>query len=89
MTKLSQLAAALVAGKTVTRATSLVAFKIANISAEIATLRANGYRITTSRKADDGTGSPYTVWSFAGSTRAGSPAEAEVRALRRAQRLAA
>lgn len=42
-----------------TRATALAAFKIANITAEIATLRARGYRITTEIVPDDGAGAPY------------------------------
>lgn len=88
MTKTSQLAAALVAGRSVTRATALVAFKIANITAEIATLRARGYRITTEILPDDGTGAQYTRWTFAGTTRKGSDAEAEVRAYRNAKRRA-
>lgn len=86
MTNIERLAASLLAGRTVTRATSLVAFKISNITAEIATLRAAGYRITTTRKADDGTGTPYTVWSYAGSTRAGSIAEKQARILRKTTR---
>lgn len=89
MTKTAQLAAALVAGRSVTRATALVAYKIANITAEIATLRARGYRITTEILPDDGTGAAYTKWTYAGTTRKGSAAEAEVRALRaRARRTA-
>lgn len=88
MTKTAQLAATLVAGRSVTRATALVAFKIANITAEIATLRARGYRITTEILPDDGTGAQYTRWTFAGTTRKGSDAEAEVRALRSASRRA-
>lgn len=86
MTKTAQLACALRAGHTVTRATALVAFKIANLSAEISTLRRRGYRIRTVRKADDGTGQPYTKWTFAGSTVRGSEAEREVRAARSGHR---
>jgi DNA-binding winged helix-turn-helix (wHTH) protein len=86
MTKTSQLAQALVAGRMITRATALVAFKIANLTAEIATLRRRGYRIETIVHPDDGTGTPYTSWHYAGSTRAGSPATEEMRAIRRAKK---
>jgi hypothetical protein len=68
MSKSAQLLAALQAGRTVTRLTALATFKIANLTAEIATLRAQGYRIVTV-KGDDGTGTTYTKYTYAGKRR--------------------
>jgi hypothetical protein len=68
MSKTAQLLAHLQAGRAVTRATALVAFKIANISAEISTLRRKGYTIEATT-GDDGTGSRYTKWHLIASPR--------------------
>lgn len=90
MNTIDNLAVALVNGHAQTRASALAAFGIANLTAEIATLRTRGYRIKTTTSDDgSGTGRRYTKWSFAGTTRAGSPAEAHVRTLRRTQRTTA
>lgn len=65
MTKSDQLLAALRAGRTVTRLTALGAMKIANLTAEIGTLRKRGHRIEAVTGPDGG-GGMYTKWVYLG-----------------------
>lgn len=65
MTKSDQLLAALRAGRTVTRLNALGAMKIANLTAEIGTLRRKGH-IIEALYGDDGTGATYTKWVYRG-----------------------